>query len=248
MPAATYGVVGRGPAVVLLHGVGVGPESFAGVRDELAADHEVLTVERPWSPLRPTPLDEQALSIVAALRHAGIDAAAVVGAGEGGTLALHLARYAPEVVTVVVAHEPGVGSHAPSLATRLAEVVRRVQADDGEVIECVRSLLGPASWDALPPASRVRIEAGAARARSELPIFIARTPDLAALRNTSVVTTVGATSAIERFEAARAIERVAGARLEVIAGAHHLVQQDAPVAFAEVIRQAVASAPVGRSI
>ena len=239
MPAATYGITGRGPAVVLLHGVGPGPESFVDVAEQLAVDHLVLTVERPWSPRRATSLDEQALSVVAALRHAGVAAATIVGVSGGATLALHLATYAPEVVAGIVAHEPHVGRHAPSLATVVAEGVRRVQADDGEVISHVRDVMGPAAWDRLPPLSRMRVEAGAVRARSEVPVFASFAPtaeQLASLRSVPLVTTVGGDSRRERYDAAGALERLAGARVEVIEGARNLVHVDRPEAFIGVVR------------
>lgn len=243
MPAATYGVTGRGPAVVLLHGVGPGPESFAEIAEDLAVDHLVLTVERPWSPRRPTSLDEQALSVVAALRHAGVAPATIVGVSGGATLALHLATYAPEVVAGLVVHEPLVGRHAPSLARVFAEGLRRVQADDGEVISFVRDVMGPTAWERLPPLSRMRVEGGAARARNEVPVFASFAPtaeELGALRSIPLVTSVGGDSGPARFEAARALERLAGARIEVIEAAGNLVHVEQPAAFVSLVRRSVA--------
>ena len=41
---------GRGPVIVLLHGVGVGPESFASVAELLEDRHPVVALERPAGP------------------------------------------------------------------------------------------------------------------------------------------------------------------------------------------------------
>ena len=46
VPLATSSDVGDGPAVVLVHGVGIGAWAFADVAAALAADHRVLVPHR----------------------------------------------------------------------------------------------------------------------------------------------------------------------------------------------------------
>src|SRR5215213_8075781 len=80
---------GEGPLVVVAFGLWAPPDALIGLRDELTADHRVLTYD-----LRGTDLAD----IVAAHR----PPATFVAAGAGSTLALHVLVEHPDLATAVV--------------------------------------------------------------------------------------------------------------------------------------------------
>ena len=242
MPATIHLDRGEGPGVVLLHGVGAGPATFATVADDLAHDHHVLVVERPVGGRglgEAVDLAEQVEQVVALLTQERAVGVAVVGVSGGATLALDLAIRHPGVATGLVVHEPLLGHQAPALHRRFAEAAAQAEAGDEAALAVVRSVMGEPAWAALDPAVRADAAAGAARWRAEIPQFAAFDPsqdDLRALVGLPILCTVGATSGPERHAAAAALARLAGAEVTVVAGAGNAVQLDAPHAFAQLVR------------
>jgi len=241
-----------GPPVLLVHGVGVGPTAFEPVAERLAgAGHRVGVVHRPGYGLAAghlfTPLATQvaALSRLVDSLSAG-PGVVLVGVSGGATLALlaAIARARTPVAggaVTVVCHEPLVGPLAPDLHRRVTRAVGELALGTGRF---VRHLVGEATWaqlDANARATTVRrpdLVAAEARAFAR----VAPTPgDLAAVRlDGGLVTTVGEHSGPERHRVAAVLARLSGSRVEVVTGAGHLAQVDAPDAFVAAI---LAAAP-----
>lgn len=100
-----YQRVGHGPPVVLIHGIPGSSASWHAVRDLLAPDHEVLTLDLLGfgSSARPTELSElhataQAAALAHLLDELGHGAVTVAGHDFGGPVALLLAEERPDLV------------------------------------------------------------------------------------------------------------------------------------------------------
>ncbi len=239
MPSLVRSDVVRGPAVVLVHGVGVGPRSFEPVAAELARHHRVLVVERPTGEGGSAlPLDRQAELLVAALDDAGIDDVVWAGTSGGATLGLVAAIAHPGRFTALVLHEPLVGRHVPELHDRFQAAAARAALGDAETMDVVRSVMGEATWDRLGPVGRTASRDQAGRWRSEIAAFARFCPaaaDLAGLEAVPTLVTVGADSDPVRADAARILAELAGATVATIVGAGNVAQVDAPIEFARTI-------------
>lgn len=257
---------GAGPVVLLVHGVGVGPLVF----DELAGAVAVagftaevvhrpaygLAGAQPWC----APADQvgwladriAAPEPAGGAPVAGAPVAGVVGVGGGATLALLVAvRLAERGASVpVVAHEPLLGPLAPALHHRTRRAVSalgpagrppRAVATTGYV----RRLVGEATWARLPAAERDAVAGRSGLIADEARGFAGLAPtatDLARLRGSAgLTTTYGATSGGERRSAASVLSSLSRARVEVVPGAGHLAQVDAPAAFASTALTALAA-------
>jgi pimeloyl-ACP methyl ester carboxylesterase len=103
---------GNGPAVVLF-GCPMDAEEFAPLAERLATDHTVVTTD-PRGIKRSTVADRQrdvtpevlADDLRAVLRHLDRAPVSVFGSSGGAVAALALAQQHPELVDIVVAHEP----------------------------------------------------------------------------------------------------------------------------------------------
>lgn len=239
MPTIPTIDLGHGPGIVLLHGVGVGPDTFEELVTRLAGDHRVLVPERPRGGAGGATLAQQAAWAADHVRYLGTDGTMVVGVSGGATLALELAIRHPEVVGALVAHEPLLGPHVPALHERFAAAARRAARSDEEAMDVVQGVVGAVAWARLDATARARVEAGASRARAEIPMFAAFAPteqQLAGLRAIPLLTTVGADSAPERHAAAAVLVELAGAAMAEVPGAGNAVQIDAPAEFAAILR------------
>lgn len=103
-----YEIHGSGRPLVLLHG-GLGSgEMFAPILPQLAASHQVITVDlqghgRTADVDRPIDVRLMADDIAALIDHLGLDKPDVVGYSLGGGVALHLAFRHPEKIRRLVA-------------------------------------------------------------------------------------------------------------------------------------------------
>lgn len=230
---------GQGPVVVLLHGVGVGPASFAPMVEALAERHRVVALERPVGrDGSAIPLADQADQLARTLPELGASGARLVGVSGGATLGLCLAIRHPDAVGALVLHEPLVGPLAPELDQRFQAAAARAAEGDGPAMEVVQAVMGDATWAALDPAARTYATDRAARWRGEVAEFAAFAPDvrdLTALAGRPLLVTVGGRSDPARWAAAEVLRRWAGAQLVEVPGAGNAVQLDAPAAFAELI-------------
>jgi pimeloyl-ACP methyl ester carboxylesterase len=246
MPALAPIDRGQSPVVVLLHGVGVGPESFAHVAELLADRHRVVVLERPTGPGGTAlPLTAQADQLARRLPEVGADGAQLVGVSGGATLGLCLAIRHPEAVGALVLHEPLIGTLAPELYQRFQVAAARAATGEPEAMEVVRAVMGDATWAALGPDGQAASEALAFRWRGEIAAFAAFDPriaDLVALASRPVTVTVGSRSGAERWAAAEVLRRWCGAQLVEVPGAGNAAQLDAPEAFADLVAAALAPA------
>jgi pimeloyl-ACP methyl ester carboxylesterase len=245
--------VGAGPAVVLVHGVGLGPATFAAVAGLLAdAGRTAVVVHRPGYGRAASrgfvPLDAQVdelVDLVEELRRSG-PVGGVVGVSGGATLALllaiRLAAAAEGDPLPIVAHEPLVGPLAPSLHQRVRWMVDALVADDdpGTAADELMGLLaGERTWAAADPDSRRTVAERPDLVIAEARAFAAVAPTPAELdavrRPGAVITTVGMGSPGPRWEAAAILADLAGARTVRIPGSGHVAQVDAARAFARLV-------------
>jgi len=252
---------GDGPAVVLVHGVGIGAWAFAEVAAALVRDHRVLVPHRrgygpddgrgPGGGVRApesVTVGEQVDDLLALLAAREVREATFVGVSGGATLVLALAMTAPTVVGVAVVHEPALGPLAPDLhAVLLAAAARLAAAGHGPdgVRDFMAGLVGEDRMSALPPAGLKEILRRWEVVRLEVPAFVAFAPsaaDLTRLSAVNLVTSVGARSPAFRQLAAGVLLDQAGARVDVLDGVRHLPQLEAPEAFEKLIRGVVQAA------
>lgn len=238
MPAPVHSDHGQGPVIVLLHGVGVGPESFDPMASQLPG-HRVVVVGRPTGAGGGgLPLAEQVAELAPTLESLGAAELTLVGVSGGATLGLALALGRPGIVTRYVLHEPLVGRHAPELHARFRVAAERAAEGDAEAMDVVRAVMGDATWAALTPAARTAAIVRAPRWREEIAAFAAFDPtpeSLAALAGTPILVTVGGRSSPERTAAAEALAELTGASISVVPGAANAAHLDAPAALAEIV-------------
>lgn len=244
-------------AVVLVHGVGFGPETMSAVEEALQSSATVHTLTRPGygavGELVPTrSLDAQLDPVTAAVEELSQSHRRVVLAGVsgGGTLALALAMRGCDRLDAMVLHEPLVGPGAPELHGRIAEAAARLRVG-GPTENFLASMVGADRWATLPAALRRAALDRESVIRSEVPSFAAFAPstgDLCRLRDITITTTIGSRSGAARRAAADLLERSAGASRRTITRAGHLVQLDSPEQFATCILDAMADPQVGQSL
>ena len=153
-----YAVHGdRGPAVVLLHGLGLSSRFWFDVPALLAGDPErprrVVTIDnrgtgRSGMPRRPWSMRAMAEDVVRVLDHAGIDAAFVVGISMGGMIAQHLALRHPSRVRglVLLATTAGFLLGALPDASALARLLTLPLGGPRAGVNLVRLLLPESRW------------------------------------------------------------------------------------------------------
>jgi pimeloyl-ACP methyl ester carboxylesterase len=116
-----YRIDGKGPALVLIHGLGASLFIWRLVSDRLAQNFTVVTLDLPGFGLSSKDssldygLDSQTRRIVEVLDALKIEEATLVGSSMGGALALWLARENPKRFKNVVALAPAT---SPSLVPR----------------------------------------------------------------------------------------------------------------------------------
>jgi len=134
----TATVAGHGPPVLVVHGVGFGPDTFHDLAGHLASVATVVTVHRPGYGLASTAPACGLASHVDDLHElAGVvrdadhhhRAPVVVGVSGGATVSLRLAIDHPAAVAGVVLHEPLIGPLAPLLHAAVTTAANTLAAD-----------------------------------------------------------------------------------------------------------------------
>lgn len=231
--------------VVLVHGVGIGPWSFAALAGELAADHEVVVACRPGYgdlPDRRPPAASFAEQVEDLAGLAAGEPAAFVGVSGGATLVLALALAHPELLAAAVVHEPLVGPLAPELHATVTAAAARLAATPGEaaVVAFVEELVGPAAWRRLSAADQADVGRRQAVVRAEVPAFLAFAPtpaQLAGLTGMPLLSTVGGESPSIRRGAAAVVAGGMDISPLVLQGIGHLAQVEGPAALAGALRR-----------
>ncbi len=228
---------GTAVPVVLIHGVGFGPDSMATVARTLEAFAPVVVLARRGygarAVLAPAPsIDEHVADVIAVLDSVGASRAVVAGVSGGATIALALALAHPQRLVAAIAHEPAVGSLAPDLL----EAIGAALATGGGAGLC-RALAGEDTWDGLTAETVQGLADSDALIRADAAAFVAFEPALGEPSTPQpLVCTVGARSGALRRRVAHTLSRRTGAPLVTIAGCAHLPQYDAPETFATLIR------------
>jgi pimeloyl-ACP methyl ester carboxylesterase len=232
-------VSGSSPApatIVLVHGVGFGPETLHETARVLATHARVICISRRGYGARArlppaASVAEHVDDVVDVLDEAEIDRAVVAGMSGGATVALALALTCPERVLVAVAHEPAVGSVAPELRA----LVRGALVEGGGRA-LLRVLAGPDTWSTLSGAAVSALDASSELVEADAAAFLAFEPSLAsAAGRPPLVCSVGERSSVLRYTVAERLAARTGAPVAVVPGCGHLPQLDAPGAFAELI-------------
>lgn len=104
--SATVGAMGRGPTIVLVHGLGSDAQHWLPVARDLARDHRVVLVELPGhgeAPLlTPFTLEQATLALDRAIAEQSRDPVVLVGHSVGGLVAAAEALRAPSRVRALV--------------------------------------------------------------------------------------------------------------------------------------------------
>lgn len=130
-------VRGEGPTVVLAQGLGMAASSWRAVADDLAADHRVVTLDRPGLGAHPTPssgpacLADDTDRLAEAVTAAGAPAV-IVAHSMAAFAAEALARTRPDLVAALVLLDPSIEddprptSWRDGVAASLAAGLRRI--------------------------------------------------------------------------------------------------------------------------
>jgi len=227
---------------VLVHGVGVGPWSYAALAAALAVDHEVVVAHRRgYGASAGLPLAASLHEQVEDLVELAAGPAAFVGVSGGATLVLALALACPGLVTAAVVHEPLVGLLAPALHAQIEAAASRLAMSPGEegAVDFVRNLVGPRTWERFDAGQVAEVGSRQAVVRTEVPHFLAFSPSPAQLRDLAgeaVVSTVGEASPSSRHLAAAAVAAHTGSSPMSVPGIGHLAQVEGPDALAGALR------------
>lgn len=147
--------VGKGPTVLLLHGLGADHTVWDGVVPLLAPDFRVLAPDLRGFGLSTAPpgstfsFPEIESDLTAMLREAGVDRAHVVGLSAGGFVGLRWALFAPTTLQslTVINGAPHCDNHTKAVIDRWAETYRS-DGLDGYALRLVKDLFYPDWVDA----------------------------------------------------------------------------------------------------
>ena len=230
-----HGAGGRTP-IVLVHGVGFGPETLAPLARTLMPHAPVICIaRRGYGPRAGEPpaasVADHVNDVIAVLDDARAERAVVAGMSGGATVALALALRCPERVVTAVAHEPAVGSLAPELRGLVRGALSR-----GGGRALLRVLAGAETWCALTAGVTSALDASAALVEADAAAFLAFEPPLSAgPARAPLVCSVGERSSELRFTVAERLAARTGAAVAIVPGCGHLPQLDAPAAFGQLI-------------
>ena len=242
--SALIGSMGRGPAVVLVHGLGSDAKHWLPVARDLARDHRVALVELPGhgiSPMMfPFALDQATLALDRALEQQGTEPVVLVGHSVGGLVAAAEAVRTPERVRALVLVETAL---APQMTPAERDTLLAMFDRDWEgTLHMVYasfgrdSLQGEQLW---AEASQVERE----RMRAWIPVALSSdlSADVAALpmRVLAVLAPHSWEPGETRVQAAHALgyARIPRLSLERVEDCGHFIMLDQPARLANLVRR-----------
>ncbi len=255
---------GAGRPVVLLHAGFMDASSWAAAAAALAPGHAVVRYDARGHgassvPTAPYAHFEDLRAVLDAL---GLPRAVRAGVSLGARTALDLALVAPERVEGLFLVSPGLSGmtfHDPFVLQQVQGILRAAAAPDGAAV--VEGVLGtwvdgphrtPAEVDA---AVRARAAALAAAnlakqaAAAAVPVREAGAVDRLPELRVPVRVLVGALDAADILAAGRRLAgEVPGARLEVVPGAGHMVDQERPEAVLRALRDFLGGLPAAPAL
>lgn len=238
---------GEGPALLCLHGVGSSAASFAPQFDDLAGEYRVVAWDAPGyaqseDPAGPLDMDAYAGLAAGLLERVVGGAASILGMSWGAVIATRLALSRPDLVQALVLADSSVGSGRDS---EHADAMRRRPADlDDLGIEEYAAKRATAVLSADAPdwlVDRVAAQmvqslrpAGFAPATRSM----ADTDHRADLHRIAVPTLVlvGEHDTVTDLSVAQELATgIPHAKLEIVSGAGHLSNQEAPAIFNRMV-------------
>lgn len=220
-----YGVVGEGPAVILLHGGMSSSRAWGGqIGPLVAAGHRVVLIDSRGhgrSTLGETPLSYERLAadVLAVMDQLALDKPAVVGWSDGGVVALVLAMRHGDRLS---------GVYAFGANMDLAGV--RAGAADAPILKAVAPRLMADYAELSPTPTRFSRLASAVRAMQQAVDYSAE--DLGAIRGPALVIADGAEDEFITVEhQAYLAKTIPGARLRLLPEAGHFAPWQKPDAF-----------------
>jgi len=242
--SALVGSMGRGPTIVLVHGLGSDAKHWMPVARDLARDHRVALVELPGhgvSPMMfPFGLEQATLALDRAILEQSSEPVVLVGHSVGGLVAAAEALHAPERVRALVLVESAL---VPQM-TRAERDTLSAQLDrdwEGTLREVYMSfgrdsLQGEQLWTEASLVDRVRM-------RAWIPIALSTdlsvSADALPMRVLAVLAPHSWEPGETREQVAEALgyTRIPRLTLERIEDCGHFIMLDQPAALAGVIRR-----------
>ena len=241
----SYRQAGRGPLLVLLHGVGSSSHTWEAQLAHFAPTHHVVAPDMRGyaaSVARPETVSMQAFAsdVAALIEHLGGAPAAVCGLSMGGIVAQTLWRDRPELVASLVLADTW--ANHPSAAAAQAQRLAAIDASDMPTLarERMPAVYGPGAAEPLVELG-VRVFASLDRAAYRAASADLWTQDLRDVARTIRVPTLVVVGEHDRITPPVLAEELAGlipgTRLAVIPGAGHLVNEENPEAFNRAVAE-----------
>jgi len=240
---AIYTEAGKGPALLLVHGLGGNFENWQEVIGPLARNHTVIAPDLPGHGASAGGGGDYSVGALAAslrdlLVAIGHERVTLVGHSLGGGVSMQFAYQFPEMVERLVlvssAATAGPGQWIGGLVGRgLGAIGLRPNADLAEVLRGYGTLEDPVRRAAFVATVRAVIGTGGQRVDAKDRLYLAE--------NVPVLIVWGAQDRIiPASHAADAHRHIPGSRLEVFDGVGHLPQLEAPLRFVTVLEEFIA--------
>jgi pimeloyl-ACP methyl ester carboxylesterase len=171
------GAFGRGPTIVLVHGLGSRATHWLGVARDLARDHRVVLAELPGHGLAAMPgrlaLDDAAVSLGRQMNEYGNDPVVLVGHSVGGLVAAAEALREPSRVRALVLVETALRPQMPPADRELL-----LESLDSEYEATLRAVYESFGRDSMQGAALAREAAGLSQSAMRTWVRIALSSDL----------------------------------------------------------------------
>jgi len=248
-----YEVRGQGPPLLMISGGGGDAGFYTFVADILAGDYKVITYDRRGNSRssRNDPqsfeISQQSRDAVAVLRAAGETSAFILGNSGGAIIGLDLAKSHPQVVRMLVAHEPPAIRVLPDSEQwrRFFARLDRMAFRFGTNLAMLRFALSVKipwrAYRAVPHDVALRVGRNHDFfMKHEMLAFTNYTPDVAAIRRNGVKTVMAAgstTLAAGKYygRTAPILAEMLGCEMMAFPG-HHISYVDAPQPWAATLR------------